>query len=369
MLVPAIIYAVALFSFLVNNEFSDETNNIFHISFYVLSFISLIILLNFNINRHLFFTVCSVLTYILINCIKREYGDDYAQTVWFGYLIILFPLNLIIFYLFGKFCFISSKSLQFVMLLLLEYGVVELLGKYNINPTITIFGINIIAFALYFSFIMVFLIKSIRANNLYNYSTLYSAISVASGFYFSSSASALSIFFFISQLIIIIDLVFTLTYNYFYDDSTGFYSRNSYMIKAKHFPFKYNLGIISIDNYDKLQKTFGYKKQKILTNLIAEVIQELTSEEIVFRYAKDQFIVLYKDKDNKEAFKHIDNIRRIIAGVSFGWSEKQPAIKLTVSCSLAEKKRSDAGAMEVLMRADKAMRKTLKFTHNVTSKG
>ena len=129
------------------------------------------------------------------------------------------------------------------------------------------------------------------------------------------------------------------------------------------------MGIISIDNYDELQKTFGYKKQKILTNLIAEVIQELTSEEIVFRYAKDRFVVLYKDKDNKEAFKHIDNIRRIIAGVSFGWSEKQPAIKLTVSCSLAEKKRSDAGAMEVLMRADKAMRKTLKITHNVTSKG
>jgi diguanylate cyclase (GGDEF)-like protein len=198
---------------------------------------------------------------------------------------------------------------------------------------------------------------------------LYLSIAVASGFYFSSSASALSVFFFVSQLIIVIDLLFTLIYNHFYDENTGFYSRNSYLIKSKHFPFKYNLGIISIDNYDKLQKTFGYKKQKILTNLIAEVIQELTSEETVFRYAPDQFVVLYKDKDNKESFAHLDNIRRIIAGVSFGWSSKQQPIKLTVSCSLAEKKRSDAGALEVLVRADKAMRKTLKFTHNVTSKG
>jgi diguanylate cyclase (GGDEF)-like protein len=102
---------------------------------------------------------------------------------------------------------------------------------------------------------------------------------------------------------------------------------------------------------------------------VAEVIQELTSEEVVFRYAQDQFVVLYKDKDNKEAFSHIDNIRRIIAGISFSCAPKQEAIRLTVSCSLAEKKRSDAGALEVLMRADKAMRKTLTFTHNVTSKG
>ena len=165
------------------------------------------------------------------------------------------------------------------------------------------------------------------------------------------------------------DLVFTLTYNRFYDETTGFYSRNSYLIKSKNFPFKYNLGIISIDNYDKLLKTFGYKKQKILTNLIAEVVQELTSEEVVFRYAADQFVVLYKDKDNKESFTHLDNIRRIIAGLNFSWSAKEQPIKLTVSCSLAEKKRSDAGALEVLMRADKAMRKTLKFSHNVTSKG
>ena len=129
------------------------------------------------------------------------------------------------------------------------------------------------------------------------------------------------------------------------------------------------MGIISIDNYDKLLKTFGYRKQRILTNLVAEVIQELTSEETVFRYAPDQFVVLYKDKDNKEAFKHIDNIRRIIAGISFSCAPKQQPIKITVSCSLAEKKRSDAGALEVLMRADKAMRNTLKFTHNVTSKG
>ena len=102
---------------------------------------------------------------------------------------------------------------------------------------------------------------------------------------------------------------------------------------------------------------------------MAETIQALTQEEVIFRYARDQFIVLYINKDNKESFAHLDNIRRVIAGLSFSTSSKQEPIKLTVSCSLAEKRRSDAGALEVLVRADKAMRNTLKFSHNVTSRG
>jgi GGDEF domain-containing protein len=249
----------------------------------------------------MFFTISSLLCYIFINIIKREYGADFNQTIWFNYLVILYPLNIILFYLYGRFRFISSKSLHMIMLILLEYGVVDLLGKHNVNLSIMVGKINILAAILYFGFVMLFLVKSIQSNNSYNYSTLYSAIAIATGIYFSNSASGLSLFFFSSQLIIFIDLIFTLTYNYFYDETTGFYSRNSYLIKSKNFPFKYNLGIISIDNYDKLLKAFGYKKQKILTNLIAEVVQELTSEEVVFRYAQDQFVVLYKDQIYKLA--------------------------------------------------------------------
>jgi GGDEF domain-containing protein len=309
------------------------------------------------------------MVYVLINQLKRTYGGDFTQSINFAYLITLFPLNLLLFYVVGRFRFLSSTSLKFITLLLIEYGVAEVLIKNQINLNVVIFGMNAISFLLFFSLILTILIKSINHNNMYEYTYLYVVISTATGIYYSQNSSGLSLFFFVAQLLIVIDLVYTLIYNHFYDGTTGFYSRNSYLLKSKHFPFKYNLGIVSIDNYDKLQKSFGYKKQKILTNLIAEVIQELTAEEEVFRYAPDQFVVLYRDKDNKESFAHIDNIRRIIAGLSFSWSSKQQPIKLTVSCSLAEKKRSDVGALDVLIRADKAMKKTLKFSHNVTSRG
>ena len=317
----------------------------------------------------MFCLIVNLIAYVLINQIKREYGAEFEQTICFGYLMILLPLNLLIFYILGRFRFLSVRSLQLVMLILLEYGIADVLNKHNINLNISFLGVNILSCFFYFLLILIAFIKSVNSNRNYDYTFMYVAISTATGLYFAENSTGLSMFFFIAQLIIFIDLVYTLTYNHFYDETTGFYSRNSYLLKSKHFPFKYNLGIVSIDNYDKLQKTFGYKKQKILTNLIAEVIQELTPEEEVFRYAADQFVVLYKDKDNKESFAHLDNIRRIIAGLSFSWSIKQKPIKLTVSCSLAEKKRSDASSIEVLMRADKAMQKTLKFSHNVTSRG
>lgn len=369
MILPAVIYAVSLMLFLIKEPFEIQTNIFLHYFFYFVSFAGLLIMLNFNINRHMFFMIGNLLCYVLINCLKREYGAVFRQSLWFDYLIILIPLNLILIYLYGSFRFISSKSLRFIMIILFEYGIVETLVKYNINIMVSVYDINIIAFTLFFVFVAVFLIKSIKENNLYNYTTLYSTISVISGICFSNTTTGMILFFAGAQFTMLIDLIFTLTYNYFYDETTGFYSRNSYLIKSKSFPFKYNLGIISIDNYDKLLTAFGYKKQRVLTNLIAEVVQDLTSEEVVFRYAADQFVILYKDKDNKEAYTHLDNIRRVIAGLSFSCSPKGQPIKLTVSCSLAEKKRSDAGAIDVLVRADKAMQKTLKFSHNVTSRG
>ena len=177
MILPAVIYAVSLMLFLIKEPFEIQTNIFLHYLFYFISFAGLLIMLNFNINRHMFFMIGNLLCYVLINCLKREYGTIFNQTMWFDYLIILIPLNLILIYLYGSFRFISSKSLQFTMIMLFEYGIVETLVKHNINIIVSAYNINIIAFTLFFVFIVVFLIKSIKENNLYNYTTLYSTIS------------------------------------------------------------------------------------------------------------------------------------------------------------------------------------------------
>ena len=160
-----------------------------------------------------------------------------------------------------------------------------------------------------------------------------------------------------------------MVYNHYYDELTGFYGRNSYLLQSKHFPLKYSLGIVCIDNYDKLLTTIGRRRLNLVVGMLAGVLEEMNPDEHIYRYTEDEFIIMYKKLDKKEAFARLDDIRRTIAGLEFIYNPAQKALKLTVSCSVAEKKRSDSGAVEVLLRADKAMRNTLKFSHNVTSQG
>lgn len=369
MLAPAFIFAGGLFSFLLYDGFTLNTSLNFHWTFYGLSLLSLIILLNFNQGKTLFFMAVVLLSYVLINYLKNRFGGEFFENVWYQNLVVLVPFNLLAFYLYPGRRFLSRHSLIILLSVMAEYSVAEFIGRQGISLSVVIGGINLpvaVGFALLIGWSLV---RAIKGGYLFDYSILFASVSVASGFYYASSASGVSLFFFMAQLILTVYIVYTLIHNYYYDDLTGFFSRSSYLIQSKYFPLKYSLAIVSVDNYDKLNSTLGAKRQEIIMTLIAEVLQELASEETIYRYAADQFIIIYKKLDKKEAFEAAEKIRRTIASLSFAASTSQKPLKLTVSCSVAEKKRSDAGAVEVLMRADKAMRKTLKFSHNVTSQG
>ncbi len=369
MLIPVVIFTAGLLSYLAYGGFDFATAQIYHRSFYILSLISLLILLNFNYGRPLFFMVAIAITYVVLNYLKNRFGTDAFSHVWMQNLKALVPWNLLLFYLYSKHRFISRRSLLMVIVLIVEYTIAEILGRYNIGLTIPHLQFNFLSCLGFLVLFFWSLVNAVKEGKLYDYAVFFSSLSVGSGLWFADNASGLALFFFIAQLLLVIYFIYTHIHNYYYDGQTSFYSRNSYLIQSKSFPLKYSLGIVSIDNYDKLLNLFGLSKLNIITGLIADVLQDLTPEDTIYRYAPDQFIILYKKLDKKEAFAELEKIRRTIAGLSFAVSERQKPLKLTVSCSVSEKKRSDASAVEVLMRADKAMRKTLKFSHNVTSQG
>lgn len=101
------------------------------------------------------------------------------------------------------------------------------------------------------------------------------------------------------------------------DALTGLASRNSYIIHSKDFPLKYSLGIISIDDYDKLASSFSRRGQNVLTKLIASKIVELEKDESIYRYGDDEFVIMYKNLDKKESFERLETIRRAVASASF----------------------------------------------------
>ena len=76
----------------------------------------------------------------------------------------------------------------------------------------------------------------------------------------------------------------------------------------------------------------------------------------------------YVLKNQKEAFDRVETIRRAIASSSFGIRGINKPLKLTVSGAVTEQKRSDGSAIEVLLRADKALQKSYRFAQNITTK-
>ena len=157
-------------------------------------------------------------------------------------------------------------------------------------------------------------------------------------------------------------------YTTYTDIVTGLPGRNAYLKQSKSFPLKYSLGIICIDNFEHLQQVFGRRGSNALAQMISMRLLETDNENPVYRCSEDEFVIIFKNEDKKEGFERLEKIRRAIASAEFMLSNRKKGLKLTVSCCVSEKKRSDDNSLEVLLRARKALQKTYQFTQNVTTK-
>ncbi len=117
-----------------------------------------------------------------------------------------------------------------------------------------------------------------------------------------------------------------------------------------------------------MRQVFGRRGINALTRMITMRLQDTETENPIYRYSEDEFVIIFKNEDKKESFERLENIRRAVASAEFMLGKRQKGLKLTVSCCVSEKKRSDDNSIEVLIRSRKALQKAYQFTQNVTSK-
>ncbi len=365
--IPSIIFAVGLLSFYISAPFSQSTNYTFHILFYIFSFGCFLTLLYFNQNKPVFIILCISLAYILLNFIKIRLGTSFLSSSFYLNLYFFTPLNLAIFYFWPRRRLLCRTNIYLLLALFFQYALAEHLTNSEIALGFSAYP-YLLGNILFAFIIIACFANAIRSGNNNDYAFFFSFLSVFFAFYYADNSSAPSLFFFCAILCISISIAQNL-YNETYKDSlTDLASRNSYMIHAKNFPLKYSIGIISIDDFDKIGESFGKRVRNILTKLIANKISELEKDESIYRYSPDEFVIVYKNMDKNETFERLEIIRRAIAGASFLYNPKRKELKLTVSACVSEKKRSDASSVEVLVRAHKVLQKTRNFSHNVTSK-
>lgn len=372
-LLPAFIFGFALLSFYARGEISGYSMLTLHYAFYVLSFSAFLILIYFNRRKPVFMILSILLGYILINYAKRTYGADYTVSPAFNNLCFFIPFNLALFYFLPAGRLLARRNIYFLLLVLFQFTIGEKLSQNNIVlgysfSELEVSNLNSLSIFLFFCATAAAFIYSSVNGQIGSTANFFVIFEVFLGFYYSASTTALTIFFSAAALTIVVALIQEIYYSTYKDVLTGLASRNSYIVDAKNFPLKYSTGIICIDDYERLGKVFGRLRLGALTRMIANRISETETEGMIYRYAPDEFVVIFKNEDKNTGYERLEKIRRAIASAEFILNPRRKPIKLTVSCSISEKKRSDANSFEVLLRAHKALEKTHKFSQNVTSK-
>lgn len=175
------------------------------------------------------------------------------------------------------------------------------------------------------------------------------------------------LYFLTAVLILFSNTFFEYVYGQFRDVLTGVCSKKCYLWHSKKsFPLKYSLGVIFIDNYEKLLQAFGKSNIDKLTWMIVEKIKQLQDRALIYRIDEDEFILIFGNEDKKKSFEYLETVRRSVAGSVFELNSRDK-IKVTISAGVSEKKRSDIDASAVLTRTREAVQKAYKFTQNMTS--
>lgn len=373
MYLPGVIFGLALLSFYIKGTMSISSILTWHTAFYVLNFVSTMILLYYNQSKGIFFILCATLGYILINFLKNKYGAAYLSSVEYNNLCVLLPLNLILFYFLPNRRLLCKENVYLLLAVFIQYSIVEQLSIRGINLNFSLgstyhSGLNNLAL-LFFILAVAATFYAITANgSIWDYSLFFANLGILSGVYYSDSPTALSIFFGATSLTVLIAIIQNIYYSIYKDTLTGFASRNAFIIHSKNFPLKYSIGLVSIDDFDKLATMFGRRNQNSLLKMVTRKITDLAAEDNIYRYSENEFVIIFKNEDKNESFTHLEEIRRAVAAASFVLNPRRNPLKITISASVSEKKRSDANHIEVLVRARKILQKTRSFSHNVTSK-
>lgn len=115
-----------------------------------------------------------------------------------------------------------------------------------------------------------------------------------------------------------------------------------------------SLVVIDIDYFKKVNDEHGHQGGDKVLKAIAQTLQEgIRESDFIARFGGEEFVMLMPETNLNEATKAINKLRLLIANQTIKLSS-QVALKVTVSCGVAEFEGSDS-ADDVFRKADTAL--------------
>jgi len=372
-LLPAFFLCVALIFYFSLEPFDKSVLQFFHLGFFAVNFITICLLVYFNQSRPLFYILVMMLSYMLINYLKYQHGIIYYLTPGYFNLAFFAVAGLLFFYFLPNRRLCNKETVGFILIILAAFSLGEQMGNQNISIDFSFSrcmgcGLQSFAFALFFTAVVIMMFNSSVTDEILTTALFFATVSIMLGFYFSLRPSSLVIFFFNAAFTVAAGTAHSIYYSRRKDIVTGLDNGNSFIAASPKFPLKYGLGIICIDDYKHLAQIFKKSVVNELLIMVSRKIREQEPESLLYRCGSDEFVIIFPQAEKGTSFTRLDEIRRSIAAAEFMLSSRKKPLKITVSCSIAEKKRSDADVFEVFIRARRILQKTYKFTQNITSK-
>ncbi len=371
-LLPSLLLFLTLGIYFIAAPLNTHWLLLLHIGFLILSFICCLILLYANRNRPLFFIITITLGYCLLNYLKYYHGTIYNLSNDFYNLTFFMGLLILFFYFLPNRPFFCLDTVGFIAIIFLSLAIGEHLGRQNIGIDFSRFhynnlGLQIFGLSLYLTILIIMLIHSSIKNDILTSALFFATIDITLALYLSDRPTPLALFFFSAIFTILCGIIHTLCYDRYKDSITGLNNGNAFIKAASSLPAKYGLGIICIDNYKQLAQIFRQSGINEIAAMISRKIKEIEPQAELYRCGSDEFIIIFNGAEKGETYTKTENLRRNIAASEFYLSHRKKPLKLTVSCSVADKKRSDIDVFGVFIRARKILQKTYKFTQNITS--
>ena len=367
---PAVLLFLSLLLFYAENPYTEGLALTLHYLFLFFAAGTLLLLCIANQSKPFFSLLTGVVSYIIINQLKLQYGEDFVFSSEFRCLCFVLPLNLTLLYFMPPDKLQTARNKYLLLFLLFEAAVLShthQIFNHILHIEITLEAIPLWACMLWIVLLTPLAFNISFKNTIINTGQFYAATALFMGIIYSNTASGTTTFFLGFALILLCVTLLHLYRSYHFDYLENVGSRTAYTNHANSkFPFKYTIALFSIDNRDKLVKAIGSAQCRVLDQMVVNKILEQPYALNLYRYNEDELIMVFKNEDAKHVKEFADNIRRAIATTEFVFASRK-SIKITISVCVSEKTRKDLNADEVTERTHNALQKNYRFNCNITT--
>lgn len=369
---PALFLLVGLLMFYSGNPYSESTPVLLHYTFLFVTMLTIGILYVVNQSKPLFSLLLGFVSYLIINYLKREFGEDYISTSQYQCLCFALPLNFALLYFLPQSKLNSRRNMWLFIFLLVQITLLQHFCDFiKLIPhiDITIETVPLWACVLWTVLLAPLVIAVSFRNTAINTGLFYADSGLFMGLLYSSSQSGITTFFLGFALTLLCATILDLYKRYNFDILEHVGSKSSFLTNANtktKFGFKYTVALFSIDNHDKLRQILGNNKLITLEQMVVNSILKMPYDLSLYRYNEDELIMVFQNENARQAKEFADNIRHNIAASEFILSNNA-TYKITISVCVTEKTRKDLKSYEVIERAHNALQKSYRFNCNITT--